>query len=248
MSERHILRCSGKDTNDFLQGLVTNDLRKLDQGGLVYAALLTPQGKYIADFFMLRDGDDILLDVAQSQSAALAQRLAMYKLRADVAITQTALYLHRGLGPQIPADGHSDPRHAGLGWRAYRSTQPATDDTTDWTALRVTHAIPAADHELGPDSFILEHGFERLNGVDFRKGCYVGQEVTARMKHKTDLRKGLARVHLSGSAPEGTEIVRNGKSVGILHSRAGDQALAYVRFDRCGDGMTAQDTRVTLIE
>ncbi|TMM55171.1 YgfZ/GcvT domain-containing protein [Sulfitobacter sabulilitoris] len=241
MTKRRILRLTGADTTDFLQGLITNDIRRLDQG-LVYAAMLTPQGKYLADFFLLRDANGVLLDVAEDQADMLVQRLSMYKLRADVAIGGTDLHLHRGLG-DTPADGHADPRHPAMGWRAYRDTAPAAD-SIDWTARRVEYLIPQAGAELTPDSFILEMGFERLGGVDFRKGCYVGQEVTARMKHKTELRKGLAQVRVEGPAEPGADILAEGKPAGTLLSRSGDRALAYLRFDRASGPMRAGDATV----
>lgn len=244
LSSRRILRLSGTDTRSFLQGLITNDIGRIDSG-LVYAAVLTPQGKYMADFFLQADGADVLLDADAAQADMLAQRLGMYKLRADVSIEKTDLHLHRGIGP-APADALPDPRHTALGWRAYRNT-PQEDDSVDWLALYVTHLIPQSGVELTPDSFILEMGFERLNGVDFRKGCYVGQEVTARMKHKTDLRKGLAKVRISGEAPTGTPIMAEGKPAGTLLTRAGDEALAYLRFDRAITDMTADGARVTRI-
>lgn len=245
MSKRRILKLSGKDARDFLQGLITNDIKGIEDG-LVYSAILTPQGKYLCDFFLAKAGDAILLDVADSHADALVSRLNMYKLRADVTIEETDLCLHRGLGP-APDDGHADPRHPDLGWRAYRET-PQTDDSVDWTALRVKHLIPETGVELTPDTFILEVGFERLAGVDFRKGCYVGQEVTARMKHKTDLRKGLARVKVDGVAEAGTDITAEGKPVGTLLSRAGDEALAYLRFDRAKGDMRAGQARVSRME
>jgi folate-binding protein YgfZ len=236
MTKRRILRLTGSDTVEFLQGLITNDIRKIEHG-LVYAALLTPQGKYIADFFLSKDDQGILMDVADSHADTVVTRLTMYKLRADVTITATELHVHRGTG-DAPADGYTDPRHSALGWRAYRK-EPQVQDDTDWNALRITHQIPETGIELTPDTFILEVGFEQLNGVDFRKGCYVGQEVTARMKHKTDLRKGLARVAISGTAETGAEISAGGKPAGTLLSRAGDQALAYLRYDRATGEMTA---------
>lgn len=239
---RRILRLHGSDTMDFLQGLVTNDVTRLEAGP-IYTAILTPQGKYIADFFLAAEGDSVLLDVAEDLADMLVQRLSMYKLRADVTIAQTDLHLHRGLG-DTPADGYADPRSAALGWRAYRDNRQDGDDT-DWAALRVAHMIPTSGIELTSDTFILEVGFERLKGVDFRKGCYVGQEVTARMKHKTELRKGLAQVQIDGDAAPGTEITANGKSVGILHSVAGDRALAYLRFDRATGPMQAGSATVT---
>lgn len=232
--ERSVLRISGADTRPFLQGLVTNDVEKLREG-IVYAALLTAQGKYRADFFLVPDGQDVLLDVATGLAPGLVQALSMYKLRSDVAIEQTELSVARGRGP-APEGAFADPRDPALGWRAYDG-RPS--EQADWDALRVAAGVPESGVELTPDTFILEAGFDRLNGVDFKKGCYVGQEVTARMKHKTELRKGLARVRVAGAAPVGTEITAGGKSVGTLFTQAGGQGLAYLRFDRAGPGMEA---------
>ncbi|GAA6208414.1 folate-binding protein YgfZ [Cognatishimia sp. WU-CL00825] len=240
-SARNLFTITGSDAESFLQGLVTNDINKLDDG-LVYAALLTPQGKYLADFFLARRDGDILLDVDAALAEMLKMRLTMYKLRADVTLQDCPLHVHRGLGDK-PDDAMADPRHTSLGWRAYRDT-PQDSDTTDWTALHIAAGVPQTGAELTADSYILEMGFERINGVDFRKGCYVGQEVTARMKHKTELRKGLATVTIQGDAAPGTAITANGKAVGTLHSRAGDQALAYLRFDRAQPEMQAGDSTV----
>jgi hypothetical protein len=244
MNERRILRLTGHDTKTFLQGLVTNDVNKLEKGP-IYAAILTPQGKFMVDFFLMAQGDSVLLDVAAEPADALVQRLAMYKLRADVSIAASGLNLHRGLGV-TPEDGYTDPRDAHMGWRAYRE-QPQTDDTTDWDAVRVAHMIPETGRELTPDSFILEMGFERLNGVDFRKGCYVGQEVTARMKHKTELRKGLAKIAISAPVETGTEISADGKPAGTIFTQSGDHALAYLRFDRAKTAMQASGATVTMV-
>jgi folate-binding protein YgfZ len=240
---RQILRLTGADAHVFLQGLITNDIAGI-KGGLVYAAMLTPQGKYLADFFLKADGDAILLDVDVALADMLVQRLSMYKLRADVQIERTDLHLHRGLH-EAPADGAADPRDPALGWRAYREA-PQDDDAVDWPALYVTQMIPNSGTELTTDSFILEMGFERIHGVDFRKGCYVGQEVTARMKHKTELRKGLARVAVTGDAPAGSPITTaDGKAAGTLLTRSGDEALAYLRFDRATAPMDANGATVT---
>lgn len=242
MTTRRILRLTGADTDEFLQGLITNDIAGLDRG-LVYAALLSPQGKFIADFFLARDGGDVLLDVAEPLADDLTRRLGMYRLRADVAIAPAGLSRQRGTGP-APAGALPDPRHPDMGWRAY-SAAPETDDGSDWDAIRVAHCIPETGIELGPDSYILEAGFERLNGVDFKKGCYVGQEVTARMKHKTALRKGLAVVGVSGGAPPGTAITAAGKPAGTLFTQSGGRAIAYLRFDRVGPEMRAGAAVVT---
>lgn len=242
MTNRRIIRLTGADIDTFLQGLITNDIARLDQG-LLYAALLTPQGKYIADFFLLRDDDGILLDVDETLADALIKRLNMYKLRADVTITSTDLRLSRGTGP-MPEHAQPDPRHSDMGWRLYQST--ASDDGTNWEAIRVAHCIPETGIELSADTFILEAGFEALHGVDFRKGCYVGQEITARMKHKTTLRKGLRVVSVDGIAPIGSAITANGKPVGTLFTQSGGRAIAYLRLDRAGADMMADDVHIEL--
>ncbi len=235
---RTILHLTGADVGGFLQNLITNDVLS---GDITYAALLTPQGKFLVDFFVVGSDDGVLLDVAAPHAAALAQRLGMYKLRADVAIAQSPLQVLVGTGP-APDGALPDPRLPDLVWRQYGD---AAGHPADWDALRVAHLIPETGVELTADTYILEAGFERLGGVDFRKGCYVGQEVTARMKHKTELRKGLARVAVDGSAPVGTQITRDGKTVGTLYTQAGGHAIAYLRFDRAGDGMMAGDAGVT---
>ncbi len=247
---RTVLTVSGSDRADFLQGLVTNDVKGL-KDGLVYTALLTPQGKYLADFFLVPMKNAIGIDVDTNLApGGLAQRLSMYKLRADVQIATSETNVTRGGTSPVPDGGaFADPRHRDLGWRSYAGG--AAGDGTDFDTIRVAHCIPETGIELGPDSYILECGFERLNGgVDFRKGCYVGQEVTARMKHKTELRKGgLATVTVEGDAAPGTAITRDGKPVGTLHTRAGDRAIAYLRFDRAEGALQAGgDATVKLIE
>ncbi|WP_289155053.1 folate-binding protein [uncultured Salipiger sp.] len=236
---RKVLRVSGPDTEHFLQGLVTNDVALL-KDGLVYAALLTPQGKYRADFFLVPDGEDILVDVAEGLAEGLARALTMYKLRAKVTISETDIAVARGPGP-APEGAYADPRDPRMGWRAYDGRP---DESADWDALRVAACVPESGIELTPDTFILEAGFERLHGVDFRKGCYVGQEVTARMKHKVELRKGLVTVEVNGAAPVGSEITAGEKAAGVLYTQAEGRGIAHLRFDRARDEMTAGDAVV----
>ncbi len=238
---RQVLRISGADRVKFLQDLVTNDLGRLLDGA-VYAALLSPQGKYLFDFFLIDAGNSILLDVATDRATALAQRLTMYRLRADVQIEMADEKVWCGLGA-FPDGALADPRHTGMGWRCYGLQAPefAPLDPTEFTALRVAHIIPQSGAELVVDeTYILEAGFERLNGVDFRKGCYVGQEITARMKHKTELKKGLVKVSITGDAPPvGTEITAGGKAVGRLFTVDNGFGLAHVRFQRAKGEMQA---------
>lgn len=247
MSTRAIYEISGKDREHFLQGLVTNDVRKLANGP-VYSALLTPQGKYLADFFLVPWGETILLDIDATIAEATVKRLSMYKLRAEVAIAPSALQVYRGTGP-APEGALPDPRHPDLGWRLYGAR--AGDDGSDWDAIRVAHCIPETGIELTPETYILEAGFEALHGVDFRKGCYVGQEVTARMKHKTELRKGLVRVSVSAPVAVGSDILTDGETgprpVGTLYTQSNGEGLAYIRLDRADGTLHANSARVQLL-
>ena len=241
MPERTVISISGDDRINFLQGLVTNDVAKAADS-IIYTALLTPQGKFMVDFFVIGQGDRLLLDVATSHAQMLGQRLMMYRLRAKVEIAQTDLTVSRGTGP-IPDGAIADPRHPALGWRAYGETD--ISDSTNWNAVNVAYQVPTTGIELTEDTYILEAGFEALHGVDFKKGCFVGQEIVARMKHKTVLKKGLARVQISGTAQTGDAITADGKPVGTLHTISGDEALAYLRFDRAEGVMQAGDATIT---
>ena len=237
--QRGIIQITGSDRVSFLQNLITNETSAI---GLHYAALLNPQGKYIADFFVLVRQNDILVDVAKVLQSALASRLTMYRLRADVKIEMIECDVSCGLG-LIPETAFMDPRSTALGWRMYGTT---SSDFIDWQALRVEHIIPETGIELGPDKFLLEMDFERLNGVNFQKGCYVGQEIVARMKHKAVLRKGLKQIKISGSATPGSPILANGKPAGVIYTQHNGRALAYLRFDRVTSHMTAEDAIINL--
>lgn len=238
LPQRRIVNLGGNDALTFLQGLVSNDVLPLAKGpGLVWTALLTPQGKYLADFFVGRKAEMLFLDLPEALADATLKRLALYRLRAAVTLTPSELFVTRGL-EAAPKGALPDPRHPALGWRNYGP--PGIEHKVDWDAIRVTNVIPESGIELIPDNtYLLEAGFERLHGVDFRKGCYVGQEVTARMKHKTDLRKGLVKVALSGSAPIGTPILAEGREVGTLFTQSQGWAIAHLRLDRAEGKMWA---------
>lgn len=240
--DRRIYQITGKDALTFLQGMVSNDVLPLARAdGIVWAALLTPQGKYLADFFIVAQNGTVMLDIKASIADATVKRLSMYRLRADVQITASELPVSRGLG-DAPAGALADPRHPALGWRLYGTALGAP--AIDWDAIRVAHCIPETGIELIPDdSYLLESGFDRLHGVDFRKGCYVGQEVTARMKHKTELKKGLVTVRIEGRATVGMPIRQGDKPAGTLFTQSGGKAIAYLRFDR-KDNLTAGGAKI----
>lgn len=236
---RRMISVTGPDRVEFLQGLVSNDVSRAP----IWAAMLTPQGKYLVDFLIVPQGEALVVDVDARLADDLLRRLSMYKLRSKVDLAIMDLNVTRGTGP-APEGAIADPRHAALGWRLYGAAD--SDDGTDFDAIRVAHIIPETLIELIPnETFILEAGFDRLNGVDFRKGCYVGQEVTARMRHKTELRKGLVNVGIEGAASPGTPILMaDGREAGTLYTQSKDRAIAYMRFDRMVEGLTAAGAKI----
>ena len=244
LNARCIIRISGKDNRSFLQGLITNDIHKTDHG-LVYAALLSAQGKFQYDFFLFADGEDVMMDIDEEMAGALQKKLMLYRLRADVHLEKTDLSVVRGV-ERAPEGALQDPRHPKMGWRLYGQDLPP-EMPFDWQAHRIRLGIPQAPSELTPDSYILEMGFEQMNGVDFKKGCYVGQEIIARMKHKTQLRKGLRRVTCAEAVAPHTPILSKGKEVGFIGAQSGTEALAYLRFDRISDEMTAAGMPVMVL-
>jgi len=246
-ADRVVWQVTGAEALAFLQGLVSNDVLRLAKGpGLVWSALLTPQGKYLADFLIGHlPGGGLVIDIKDSLAPATLRRLTMYRLRADVQIAPSPLRVQRGLGP-APERALPDPRHPALGWRLYTEAE-GDAPSIDWDAIRVAEVIPESGVELTDETYLLEAGFERLNGVDFRKGCYVGQEVTARMKHKTELRKGLVRVQVDGAAPVGTEILTaEGKPAGVLYTQSGGRGIAHLRLDRADGDLRAGEAVVRL--
>ncbi len=242
---RTVLKITGSDSFDFLQGLITNDVSKANEE-LIYASLLTPQGKFVVDFFIFRIDEAYYLDVHSELTDQLHKHLTLYRLRSKVLFEKTNLNMSRGL-TEMPKGAFPDPRHPDLGWRKY-STNSVVNQEVDWDQIRVTYCIPETLIELIPErTYILEAGFERLNGVDFQKGCYVGQEVTARMRHKTQLQKGLARVLIEHEVPLGTEIRSEKRPVGYVYTQSQGYAIAQIRFKQIRNGeLKADDSLVRL--
>lgn len=243
LNDRSVLAVSGPQASSFLQGLITNDVKRLEAEKAIYAALLTPQGKILFDFLVIRaDTDRFYLDCAATRQNDLVQRLTLYRLRAKVEIAETPLAVAAAWGkdelPALPDDAliFSDPRLPGLGLRVIapaeklKTTFP--EGQTSYQAHRLALGIPDSA-DLTPDSvFALDAGFEELNGVSFSKGCYVGQEVTSRMKHRASARKRFFIVEMVDNCPQGTPLEAGGKEIGVLGTGDGDIALALARLDR----------------
>ena len=255
LKDRGVARVAGPDAASFLQGLLTNDVEELPEGGVRYAALLSPQGKILFDFLVFRvAAQEFLLDAPADKTAELVKRLSMYKLRAKVEIADASVQYAAVAGGE---GGPLDPRAPALGRRALvpRAKAPAEDAQAraDYEALRVAAGAPQGglDFAYG-DAFPHEANMDLLNGVDFAKGCYVGQEVVSRMKHRGTARKRIARVALDGAAAAPGEAILDGElPVGIMGTVAGERALAMLRIDRAeeaeaaGRALTAAGARVS---
>jgi tRNA-modifying protein YgfZ len=260
LPDRGVVKVSGADARGFLNGLVTTNVALLHPGVGQFGALLTPQGKIIADFLITEapsgHGGGFLIDCPRALAQALADKLGIYKLRAKVAVENLSddlgvLAAWDGNPAMKPDLAYADPRNAALGWRILvpaELAQKVTDligadllDSTAYEAHRIASGVPRGglDFMYG-DAFPHETNMDRLHGVDFDKGCYVGQEVVSRMQHRGTARTRTVRVILDGPAPEpGAAILAGDKPVGTMGSAAGHHGLALIRIDRAADALDA---------
>ena len=270
LADRGVVRVAGEDATSFLQGLLTNDVERLAIGEARYAGLLTPQGKILFDMLVVRvradTGAAYLIDCAAWQAVDLAKRLGLYKLRAKVAIAdesgERAVVAAWGDDVVLPEGAfvYRDPRDPRLGLRAIvaRAEAAAIGEAglASYEALRIAACAPkgGVDFAYG-DAFPHDADFDLLSGVDFGKGCYVGQEVVSRMRHRGSARKRLVKVKVAGEPPSpGTPVMDGELAVGTLGSSAGGVALAMLRLDRvedakaAGRGLTAGGVGVALAD
>jgi folate-binding protein YgfZ len=254
LPERGVIEIGGEDRVAFLQGLVSNDVALAAPGRAVWAALLTPQGKWLADFFIFSDGARLLLDVERAALAGLVQRLTRFRLRAKVTLADASqalsVYAAWGDAPDGLASGAlvaPDPRLAAAGWRILAPAGlPVTAEAAAWDAHRIGLGLPngGADMEL-EKSVLLEAGFDELHGVSWTKGCYLGQELTARTKYRGLVKRRLVPVTVAGPMPApGTAVLRDGAELGVMRSGRDDQGLAQLRLEaleggglRCGEAV-----------
>jgi folate-binding protein YgfZ len=263
LPDRNIVKVSGADARRFLNGLLTADIETMTEATPRYAALLTPQGKIVVDLLVAQsadaDGVYFLLDCERTLVGTLVAKLSFYKLRAKVtvenlaatagalALWNAALASARNPGPPWFAD----PRLDALGWRAIASPGRAADmvraqgaelvDAAAYEAHRIELGVPRGGRDFAyGDAFPHEADMDRLNGIDFGKGCYVGQEVVSRMQHRGAVRSRVVPVILDGVAPAaGTPVLAGEKTVGAMGSAAGGRGLALLRLDRVADATAA---------
>lgn len=250
LADRAVIRIAGEDRRAFLQGLITQDIERLSPDNAIFSALLTPQGKILFDFMIAKHGDAFLIDCDKAAAPMLAKRLTLYKLRAKVTIEIDEELVVMATEKQ-PASTDDiifpDPRLPALGWRiiAHRGDSVTCDD---YDRRRITLGVPQFGKDFGPDEmFLLDVNYDALNGVSYSKGCFVGQEVTSRMKRKSEVRKRTVMVEYDGHGAElapdkGAEITAGDFTLGQILSGADGAALALIRLDRWGKSETAGAT------
>ena len=247
LDDRGVLRVSGAEARGFLQGLFTCDVERVAPGNPAFGALLTPQGKIIVDFILTEQDDAFWLDAPATLAADLLKRLRLYRLRAQIELSD----LSETLGVQAiwgaeppPAGAQPDPRHPGLGARLIAERAKLADNPGEraaYEAQRIACGIPQGglDFAYG-EAFPHEANMDLIGGVDFKKGCYVGQEVVSRVHHRGTARRRILTATFAAEAPApGTPVLAGETEVGALGSTAGAHALASIRLDRAEDASAA---------
>ena len=238
LPDRKVLSVSGPDRVSFLQGLVSNDVALAAPGRAVWAALLTPQGKYLADFFVLSDGERLLLDCERALAPMLAQKLSRFRLRAQVEVAESVLAVSaawHGI-PALPPGlvAAPDPRLPEAGWRILAEAPPAPDaDAADYDRHRLLLGLPDGTRDCEPDrTVLLEAGFDELDGISWTKGCYMGQELTARTRYRGLLKRRLVPVAAETALPPpGTVLSVDGREAGTMRSSRETLGLAVLRLE-----------------
>lgn len=255
---RSVIAIGGPDRVEFLQGLISNDTTKVGPDRAIWAALLTPQGRFLNDMFVADGGgDSLLLETERERAAALARKLSLYKLRSKVTVEDRAESLEVAVayGPDaatmLPIDGaiaFVDPRLGELGIRVIAPTGTAAAllqargfsaaPLQSYDELRLSLGVPDGSRDLVVEkALLLENGFDELNGVDWQKGCYMGQELTARTKYRALIKKRLFPVRIEGALPaSGVAVLKDGEEVGELRSGVGQRALAMLQTEAARSG------------
>ncbi|MBB2964850.1 folate-binding protein YgfZ [Methylobacterium sp. R2-1] len=248
LPDRAVVAVSGPDALSFLQGILTCNVETLPEGEARLGALLTPQGKIQFDFLVSRAEDGFRLDVAAERASDLVKRLGLYRLRAKVTVaadpTQGVAAAWDGAETAAETIRVRDGRLPALGERLYFAEGAFSADATEaaYHAHRIGLGVPEGGRDFAfSDAFPHEALMDQLGGVDFKKGCYVGQEVVSRMQHRGTARtRILPIVYRDGPAPEpGTEVTAGARSLGVTGGAAGERGLATIRLDRLGDALAA---------
>lgn len=237
LSERGVIKITGEQAKDFLQGLISNDINKASPNNLLYSLFLTPQGKIISDCFIKNITDDcLLLDVPQTQISTLLPKLNLYKLRQQIEIVDaSAAWQIVASATAFSAEYLVDPRHKQLGWRAILPknailSEPST--AHEYHKMRINLLIPDFTCDLQPEIFFpSELGMDTLAAIDYKKGCYVGQEVTARVHHRGITRKQLYKISFQSEIAYSENVQVDGNVLGKMLGSIGQEGLAVLRIE-----------------
>jgi folate-binding protein YgfZ len=246
LESRALIAVSGPDWRSFLQGLLTQDLDSLAPGEARFAALLTPQGRLLWDLFVVGREDAAWLDVAREHREAIVQRLSMYRLRAKVEIAADEAAVSALFAQDSPLEGaqlfSADPRLPDLGLRGYGATAPAGAEIAEeaaYDAHRLALGVPGPADWGSDKTYPIEANFDLLGGIDFKKGCFVGQETTSRMKRRGQIKSRMLPIVFDGAPPEpGTEVLAGTLRAGEVHSGVAGRAMALLRLDRIAGELT----------
>lgn len=246
---RAVIAVGGPDWRGLLQGLITQDVETLGPGDLRFGALLTPQGRLLFDLFVAGTTDGALIDVAAEGRDDLLRRLTLYRLRAKVTLEAVDLGVFAAWGETTPeGDWRPDPRLGAIGWRLYGATEPTASEA-DWDAHRLALGAPGPADWGSDKTYPIEANFDLLNGIDFKKGCFVGQETTSRMKRRGQIKSRMAPVVFDGGAPAfGAEILAGTLRAGEVLSGGEGRAMALVRLDRALGADLRVDGRPARVE
>lgn len=242
LKSRALVAVSGPDRANFLQGLITQNVLSLAPGSGAFGALLTPQGKFLFDLFIYNDESRFLLDVEAARRDAFVQKLSLHRLRAKVEVgavdDPVSVAWGETSSPPAGARAFPDPRLASLGLRLYGDFDQTTADEADWDAHRLGLGVPDPARDCIPDkTFPIEANFDLLNGIDFHKGCFIGQETTSRMKRRGRIKTRMVPIVFEGPPPDfGTEVLAGDLRAGEVLSGIDGRAMALLRLDRLEAG------------
>jgi len=248
LDSRALVRVSGPDARSFLQTLLTQDVETLTPGLLRFGALLSPPGRLLFDLFLWGEAEAVVLDVAADRRDALLQRLAMYRLRAQVTVEADDRPVFAAWGGPLPDGFATDPRTPDLGGRALGAAIPAAATEDDWQAHRLAVGVPDPAADVRPDKiYPIEADFDLLNGIDFHKGCFVGQETTSRMKRRGSIKNRMLVLDFDGPPPPfGAEVLKGELRAGEVLSGRDGSAMALLRIDRLDGDLTVEGRPVRL--
>jgi len=231
LPSRALIRISGDDKISFLQGLVTNDITKLSKEHPLFACMLTPQGKFLYDFILSIDGDDILLECESTLREEILKKFSLYKLRSHVTLTPCDLIVHALWDEPAPEGAFADPRLPALGYRYYGESESGNIDESAYRIHRYTLGVPEGQNELPPSkAILLENNMDDLHAISWDKGCYMGQELTARTKYRGLVRKKLFPIQ-GDSLEKGADIFQGDQDIGTIMAYEKGVGLALIRLE-----------------